>query len=428
MPIDEELDAPWDLWVMMAGRGSGKTRSGAEAVKEAEAMGYSSFCLIGETKDSVQDLMIEGPSGILSLYRHLPRDQRPTYNRSDKKISWPSGAIAKAFTSYKPDGPRGFECDFIWADELSSWMYARDTFDNATFSHRTMDPMNPLRPRIYVSTTPKPVPLMKDIINGKEGNTVITFGSTKANLKNLPQSFIDKVYKRYEGTRTGRQELHGELLLDMPGGLWRHEDIQELTLTEFEATRRHELDRVVVTLDPAVTVGEDADESGLYVVGATKGGSEGFVLENASLKGSPNTCARRAVGLFDKYDAETIVIETNNGGDYLPEVFNQIRPGIPVTQVKGTRGTGGKSRRAQPVAALYEQKRIWHVGSFPILNSQMLLMTVTGWEGEGSPDHLDAVVWGFTHLFPEFVDAGRTSTEENRAKKKRRSRHTGRIT
>ena len=410
----------WDIWTMMAGRGYGKTRSGAEAVKEAEEQGYRSFCLIGETLDDVRDIMILGESGLLSLYNHLPRDQRPVLNKSDKQVEWPSGAIAKFYGSYKPDAPRGNNYDMIWADELSSWMYARETWDNAVMGLRKKDAVNPRQPRIMVTTTPKPVPLMVDIIRGREGNVVVTFGSTKANMRNLSDAFIRKVFKRYEGTRTGAQELEGQLLLDMPGGLWRHEDIQEITRTDYEHVHKENVERIVVCVDPAVTTGEEADESGIYVVAASRGGHEGFVLANGSGRLTPNELCHRALSHLDQYNAEAVVVETNNGGDTLPAIFEMIRPGTPVIQVKGTKGTGGKSRRAQPIAAMYEQKRIFHVGSYPTLNSQMLLMTIEGWQGEGSPDHLDAVCWGFHHLFPEFIAAGRPDRREKRNWKKRR--------
>ena len=374
----------WAIWLVLAGRGFGKTRTGAEWVRERVATGAKRIAVVAETAADARDVMVEGESGLLSVY---PPDEAPLYQPSKRRISWPNGAIATLYNATEPDQLRGPQHDTAWCDELAKWRRARDTWDQLQFGMRRGDP------RIIVTTTPRPIELIKALVAGTEGRVKITRGRTSDNRANLAPGFIERIEGRYSGTRLGRQELEGEILGNLPGALWQLSDIDTYRVHQLP-----ELERIVVAVDPAVTAGDDSDESGVIVAGVAK--NDGYIIEDASARLTPLQWARRAVTLYDKYEADAVVIETNQGGDMVKHTLQGVRRHLPIIEVRASRG---KHVRAEPIAALYEQGRIHHAGSFPELENQLCQMTAAGYEGENSPDRLDALVWALTELFPRLV-------------------------
>jgi predicted phage terminase large subunit-like protein len=380
-------EGDWDIWLILAGRGWGKTRTGAQWVREQVQNGARRIALIGETASDTRDVMVEGISGILSVY---PEAERPLYEPSKRRITWPNGAVAITFNATEPDQLRGPNFDLAWCDELAKWRYARETWDQLQFGLRIGE-----HPRVLVTTTPRPIELIKAIVAGNEGKVAITRGATMDNRSNLAAKFLEKIQLRYDGTRLGRQELKGEILGDIPNALWTYGQI------EASRVRTHDpLNRVVVSVDPAISNNEDSDEHGIIVAGVHHKSQEAYVIEDASMSGSPLEWARRAVNLYDTHQADAIVIEVNQGGDMVAQTLRSVRNNVRIKEVRATRG---KHVRAEPIASMYEQGRVHHVGSFPQLETQMTQMTTFGYEGAGSPDRVDALVWAMTDLFPSMV-------------------------
>jgi phage terminase large subunit-like protein len=380
-------DGDWSIWLALAGRGWGKTRAGAEWIKEREASGARRIALIGETAADTRDVMVEGPSGLLSIY---PDGEKPIYEPSKRRVTWPSGAVATLFNATEPNQLRGPQFDTAWCDELAKWRYARETWDQLQFGLRLGDD-----PRQIVTTTPRPIEVVKSILAGKEGSVSVTTGSTMENRSNLAANFLAHIQERYAGTRLGRQELDAELLGDLPGALWSMAGIDAYRLRDAPV-----MGRVVVSVDPAVTNTENSDEHGIIVAGMAED-QRGILLEDASINGSPMDWAKRAVSLYRSWDADGIVVEVNQGGDMVAQTLRTVDPDVNIIEVRASRG---KHVRAEPIAALYEQGRVAHVGGFPELETQMTQMTTTGFEGDGSPDRVDALVWAFTELFPGMVE------------------------
>jgi len=378
-------EGDWAIWLVLAGRGFGKTRTGAEAVREeVEANRSGRIGLIAETAADARDVMVA------ELLRIFPRARRPVYYSSKRRVEFQNGAVAMLYNATEPDQLRGPQHDFLWHDELAKWRYARETWDQAQFGLRLG-----VHPRQIITTTPRPIELIKAIVAGQEGKVHITRGRTMDNRSNLAASFLDRIQNRYAGTRLGRQELEAEILGDLPGALWSLS-----TLDAYRLRDRPEVERIVVAVDPAVTATEDSDEHGIVVAGLTAD-QRGVVIEDASLSGSPADWAKRAVSLYRSHAADGIVVEVNQGGDMVAHTIRTIDPNARIIEVRASRG---KHVRAEPIAALYEQGRIAHVGAFPELESQMTQMTVDGYQGDGSPDRVDALVWAFTDLFPGMVE------------------------
>lgn len=377
----------WLVWLILAGRGFGKTRTGAEWVADhALTNAGSRWAIVAATFADGRDTCIEGESGLLAVLRR----RRPTHdwarawNRSWGELTLPNQSRIKLFSADEPDRLRGPQHHGAWCDELAAWRYP-EAWDQLQFGLRLGD-----RPRTVVTTTPKPVRLIRDLL--ERDSTVVVRGSTFDNADNLAPAALDELRRRYEGTRLGRQELYAELLLDTPGALW--------TLSSFDRPGFRvpdvpdDLERVVVAIDPAVTSGDTSDESGIVVAG--RRGDQAFVLEDCSLRADPATVARTAVRAFHELAADRLVVEANNGGDWLPALIRTVDPNVPIDTVHATRG---KALRAQPVAGLYEQGRVHHVGVLAGLEDQM-----TTWSpdaGMRSPDRLDALVWALTALHPE---------------------------
>src|SRR5712692_308278 len=311
-------------------------------------------------------------------------DCRPIYEPSKRRLQWPNGAVATTYAGDEPDQLRGPQHDAAWADEPAKWKYPTLAWDNMELGLR----LGP-DPRIVATTTPRPIQLLRDLI--RDPMTVVTRGSTYDNLPNLAPGFIDRVLKKYEGTRLGRQELHAELLEDVPGALWTRKLIEASRVSAVPC----ELCRIVVAVDPAVSSGEQSNETGIIIAGLGANG-HGYVLQDQSGRLSPDSWAQRAVRGYHQYQADRIVGEANNGGDLIENVLRTVDPRVSYRSVHASRG---KYVRAEPIAALYEQGRIHHVGQFAELEEQLCSFVPN--ESNGSPDRLDAAVWALTELFLE---------------------------
>lgn len=402
-PEQLEPEGDWQIWLILAGRGFGKTRTGAEWAREQVKAGASRLGLIAPTASDARDVMVEGESGLLSVCWAGDRTYageligRPTYEPSKRRLTWANGAIATLFSAEEPERLRGPQHDRLWCDELAAWKYLRETWDMAMFGLRLGD-----RPRTCITTTPKPLPLVKEI--AKDARTVITRGSTFDNASNLAPTFLKAIRDKYEGTRLGRQELNAEILDDLPGALWTRDAIDG-----HRVRQAPDLQRIVVAVDPSGTKGEsdDGDEIGIVVAGKGVDG-RAYVLADRSCKLSPDGWGRRAVAAYEEFKADRIVAERNFGGAMVEHVIRTIDSKAPYKEVTASRG---KVARAEPVAALYEQGRVSHVGSFPELEDQLCMIDASGYVGEGSPDRADALVWALTELMIEGQVGPATSTE-----------------
>ncbi len=384
-------EGAWTTWLVLGGRGAGKTRAGAEWVRaqvEGAKPGDPGKCsrvaLVGATLDEAREVMVLGPSGILAC---APPDRRPVWEATRRRLVWPNGAVAHTFSASNPESLRGPQFDAAWCDELAKWPKV-EAWDMLQFALRlgTM-------PRAVVTTTPQWTPLLETVMAAS--GTVTTRAATRVNRMHLAESFLRTVAARYAGTHLERQELDGEIVTDHEGALW--------TWQAVEAARRvpaPELDRIVVAVDPPVTGRQDSDECGIVVAGASQAGPPqdwtAEVIADGSVRGaSPQAWAERAVALFHAHRADRLVAEVNQGGDLIAHLIRQVDPMVPVTAVRASRG---KAARAEPVAALYEQGRVRHRAPFPELDGQMTRMTLRGFAGSGSPDRVDALVWAITEL------------------------------
>lgn len=371
-------------WLLMAGRGFGKTRCGAEVVRDW-VITFPFVNLIAATADDARDVMIEGESGILAI---CPRHERPVYRVSKSRLEWPNGARSLVFTADEPERLRGKQHMKLWADELGAWRYP-EAWDQAQFGLRIG-----AKPQAVVTTTPRPTPTVKQLM--KHPSCVVTRGTTYDNRQNLAASFFATIISKYEGTRLGRQELNAELLDDNPGALWQRSNIDKHRVAEAP-----KLSRLVVAVDPAVTSREDSDETGIIACGrgpAPAGwsgvsGHHFYVIADNSLSDTPDAWARAAVRTYREHKADRLIAETNNGGDMVETLMRAVDSNVAYKAVTASRG---KQIRAEPVAALYEQGRVHHVGSFPKLEDQLC-----DWDpltSPFSPDRLDALVWALSEL------------------------------
>ncbi len=382
------------LW--MAGRGFGKTRTGAEGVRKRVTKGLAGRVgLIGRTVADVRDVMIEGESGLLSIY---PKWDRPEYIPSKRLIRFANGATGHTYSSEEPDQLRGPQHDLIWGDEVSTWRKLLDVsidtgkpspegvLTNAFLGVRLGDD-----PRAILTGTPRPTRDMRYLVN--MGTVKVISGTTYENLSNLAGVFKQVILDQYEGTRVGKQELLGELLKDIEGALlrWEHFEHELFRLSVPE----QDLSTIVVAVDPAVTSTTKSDHTGIAVCASTSDRRRGYVLHSERFKGSPAEAMTRVARIFDKYMASYVVGETNNGGEYISTVLHQLRPDVPFRMVHAS---AGKKTRAEPVAMLYEQKRVSHIGD-PFTHAA-LEDEWTSWtpEDDESPDVMDACVWGLTDL------------------------------
>jgi phage terminase large subunit-like protein len=381
-------DEDWDIWALLAGRGFGKTRTGAEYIKDVMLKTpLVRVGIIGQTIAAVRDVCVEGESGLLAVF---PEDAIQKYNRSLGQLILKNGSRAYGFSGSDPEKLRGFQSHYLWMDELAAWQYEQSTFDMALMGLRLGK-----HPRIVITTTPKPSPLVIDIVNRskKEPDKVrITTGSTFDNAANLPDSQLAALRARYEGTTLGRQELYAELILDDPNALWTRTNLEQTRLKPF-AKKPEAMVEIVVAIDPSMSaMGERDSETGIIIAGKGPDG-HAYVFEDASLlRPTPDTWARHAINKYHEYRANKIVAEVNQGYDLVVNLLHTADDKVPVKKVYATRG--GKFLRAEPIAALYEQGRVHHLGMFSELEDQM-----TQWvPGKASPDRLDALVWAITQL------------------------------
>jgi phage terminase large subunit-like protein len=388
----------WQKWLYLGGRGAGKTRSGAEWVRAQVEGGAKELALVAATAADARDVMVYGPAGLLAI---SPPWNKPEPILSRRRIQWRNGAVAMLFSADEPERLRGPQYHAVWCDEVCAWRYARDAWEMLMLGLRLGQD-----PRVCVTTTPKPVDIL--IGTGENGRMlgllndpgcVVTRGSSYLNEANLAPTFFTNITRQFQGTRIGRQELEAEILEDL-GGLWSRSQIEACRVS-----KAPELQRIVVAIDPAVTSGKESDETGIVVAGRAASGSaasEGYVLGDASGRYAPLEWAKAAIALYHRHDADRIVAEVNNGGDMVEATLRMVDPDIPFTAVRASRG---KVVRAEPVAALYEQGRIHHVGGLPELEDQMCAFT-TDFDHRSagySPDRVDALVWALTELLVEAV-------------------------
>jgi phage terminase large subunit-like protein len=377
----------WTTWLVIGGRGAGKTRTGAEWVR-GMALGLPPFAdtpagriaLVGETVADVREVMVEGVSGVLGVH---PRGQRPVWIPSRRRLEWRNGAVAQVFSAEDPEALRGPQFHAAWCDELCKWRQAEETWDMLQFGLRLGR-----HPRQLVTTTPRPVPLLKRLI--ADPRAAITRAATRDNAFNLAPAFLDAVVGRYAGTRLGRQELDGELIEERADALWTRAMIEAARIDAAPP-----LSRIVVAVDPPATSGKRADACGLVAAGRDEAGAF-YVLEDATMeRARPAEWAARAVALFHRHNADALAVEINQGGEMAIAVVGEVDAGVPVTPVRATRG---KYLRAEPVAALYEQGKVRHAGVFPALEDEMADFGPGGLSSGRSPDRLDALVWAITSL------------------------------
>jgi phage terminase large subunit-like protein len=377
----------WRVWLLLAGRGFGKTRAGAEYVRARVREGARRIALVGPTAEDTRDVMVEGDSGILAI---SPPDEGPRYVPSKRRVVWPNGAVAALYSADEPRRLRGPQHDTAWCDELAAWRYP-ETWDMLMFGLRAGTD-----PRAVVTTTPRPIRLLRELL--ADPKVVVTRGTTYDNRKYLAPAFFGQIVRKYEGTRLGRQELEAEILEDLPGALWNRGIIEACRSSVPPA----ELARVVVAIDPAARATETANETGIIVAGKDTGG-QGWVLADLSGRYQPVEWAKAAVAAYRTHRADRIVAEINNGGDMVEATLRMVDPNVPFSAVHASRG---KVARAEPVATLYEQGKVRHLGAFPILEDQMCMFTrdPDAWSGASfgesstSPDRVDALVWALSDL------------------------------
>jgi phage terminase large subunit-like protein len=371
----------WLTWLVMAGRGFGKTETGANWIRERWLNGAMQIAIIAETQKDLEEVMVKR---LIDIH---PPSEKPTVRYSPVRISWANGATALGYTGTEPDQLRGPEFDTAWVDELAKYKKAREVWDMLAFTMRFGND-----PRVIVTTTPRAIPVMREMLNDE--TTVVTRGSTFDNRSNLPAAFLNKLQKKYAGTRLGRQELEAELLEDLVGALWNHQAIDETRVEAMPAMRR-----IVVAIDPSGTKGVEDSGDSIGIVIAGKGVDDrGYVLGDFTCKLSPSGWGARAVEAYHRFGADRLVAEKNFGGAMVEHVIRTVDKNVSYKEVNASRG---KVVRAEPIAALYEQKRISHVGGFAELEDQMCSMGPDGFVGEGSPDRVDALVWALTDLMLE---------------------------
>jgi len=376
----------WRYWLILAGRGFGKTRAGAEWVRSQVEQGRKRIALVAPTAADARDVMVEGESGLIAI---APKGEVPVFQPSRRRLVWPCGAKAFLYSAQEPERLRGPQHEVAWADEVCAWPNLQSTWDQLLLGLRLGDD-----PRLVATTTPKPLPLLKALL--ADPDCEVSKGSTYDNAANLSPAFIQRIVRRYEGARLGRQELHAEILDDAPGALWTYE-----TLVKARVAKAPDLARVVVAVDPSGSTGADeGDAQGIVVAGLGVDGV-GYVLADRTCRLSPEGWGRRAIEAFDDFGADRIVAEKNFGGDMVRAILQTVRKTAPVTLVSASRG---KMIRAEPVSALYEQGRVRHLIPDPAENAlaelehEMSRATTSGYLGDSSPNRLDALVWALTEL------------------------------
>jgi phage terminase large subunit-like protein len=379
----------WTTWLMLGGRGAGKTRAGAEWVRAiAESDPNARIALVGETEHDVREVMIEGVSGLLAVH---PGMARPQWVSSRRRVEWDNGAVAQAFSAEEPESLRGPQFSHAWLDELAKWRQAEAAFDMLQFALRLGT-----RPRQLITTTPRPIALLKRLL--ADPATVLTHAATAVNARNLAPPFLDNVLARYRGTRLGRQEIEGEIIEERSDALWTRALLESCRVgadTLAQSDGAPELMRVVVAVDPPASSSKRADACGLIAAGIDEKGTIYVVADETCSELSPALWARKAVGLWRRVRADSLVVEVNQGGEMVKAVIAEADPSVPVKSVHASRG---KYLRAEPIAQLFEQGRVKLVGTFPALEDEMCDFGLDGLSSGRSPDRVDALVWAVTVL------------------------------
>lgn len=383
----------WEKWVILAGRGFGKTRTGAETVRQWISEGFNYVNLIGATADDARDVMVEGESGLLAI---CPKDERPIYKAHLSRLDWPNGAKSLIFTADSPERLRGKQHEKLWGDEVAAWRRP-EAWDQAVFGLRLGR-----NPQAVITTTPKPSPLIRELM--LDPKTHLTRGSTFDNRSNLAPAFVNSLLKKYEGTRLGRQELMAEVLTDVQGALWNMDSFHRVA----SAPR---LSRIGIAVDPSgakSTKDITSDEIGIVVGGVGTDDSRGYLIADLSIRAGPTIWARAVVNAYRRYGADIVVVESNYGGPMVEAILRSIDPSINVVNRTASRG---KHIRAEPVAALYERGEVSHVGpasEWEQLEDQYSQFTIAGWMGSGSPDRADAAVWLLNELMIDKQQLGKS--------------------
>jgi len=392
-PEQQEPEGDWNVWLILAGRGWGKSRTGAQWIVDqalthphAPDLAPTEWAIIAETFTDARKICVEGASGVLRVLKNmrLVEDEDFVYNKSLWQIIFKDGQKIHLIGADNPDAGRGLNLSGVWADEIGKWRYPYATWYEGIAPALRIGQ----KPRACITTTPKPINLLREWIGRTDGSVFITRGSTFDNSTNLSSAALLELQARYAGTRTGRQELYGELLDESESALWTRAIIEEGRIRPENAPPYY---RVVVAIDPAVTSGESSDETGIIVAGATPDGHY-YIIEDATMKGSPEAWMRKAVEMYRKHKCDRVIAETNNGGDMIEALLRQVDANVPYRKVTASRG---KKVRAEPISALSEQKRLHMVGAFPELEDQLV-----SWEPDSdkSPDRMDAMVWAVTDL------------------------------
>ncbi len=376
----------WRVWLLICGRGFGKTRTLSEAVRIWARDPAARIALVARTAADARDVLVEGPAGVLSVF---PERERPTYYPAVRRVVFRSGAVATTYSSQESDQLRGPSHSHAVADEVAAWDRADEVWSNLQLTLRLG-----AHPRVVAATTPRPIKLLRDLMAAR--STVVTRGRTTDNLANLAPGVVAEFYQRWGGTRLGRQELEGEILADTPGALWNREVLDASRVAVAPA----DLERIVVAVDPAVSAHEDSDLTGIVACGIDRAGHV-YVLRDASCKASPAGWASRAVALYDAVHADRIVAEANQGGAMVEATIRTVRESLPVTLVHASRG---KITRAEPVASLWEQKRGHVVGTLAELEDE--LCSFAPGLMEHSPDRADAMCWAATSLLEQAAGEG----------------------
>jgi len=378
----------WNGWLLLAGRGFGKNFTGAGWVNEnVETRTAGRIALVAATAADARDVMVEGESGILNL---APSWNRPEYEPSKRRLTWKNGATATLFSAEESDRLRGPQFDLAWADELAAWPDPQTVWDMLMFGLRLGR-----HPRWLATTTPRPIKLLKTLLAREGQDVVVTRGNTFENEANLAPTFIQALRDRYEGTRLGRQEINAEMLVDVPNGLWSLDWLDRDRVAKVP----DQLQRVIIAIDPAVSNNEGSDETGIIVAGVSAD-KHAFILEDLSGRYAPHEWARKAVDAYRRHKADRIVAEVNNGGAMVESTIRAVDSNVSFKSVHASRG---KVVRAEPIAALYEQRKVHHVGNFATLEDQMCAFTTDFNRGSAgySPDRVDALVWALTELIAQ---------------------------
>lgn len=378
-------DSDWLVWLLLAGRGAGKTRAGAEYCRAfANRHPGARIGIICPTYGVVRDVAYEGESGLLAI---LPPDELQAYNKSLNQLEMTNGSKFYGYSGADPERLRGPQHHLLWCEELAAWQYLQQTWDMSQFGLRLGE-----HPRTIVTTTPRPIPLIKEFLKRESpDDVVITRASTFDNAANLPRVQLEALKRRYAGTHLGRQELEGLVIDDIAGALWSRENIEVNRI--LDARRLPPMSRVVIGVDPAASSGENSDMTGIVAVGRGTDG-DGYVFGDRSLRGSPDQWGSAVVQALKDFNGDRIVAERNSGGEMVTHVIRTVDPMAPVKTVWASRG---KATRAEPVAALYEQGRMHHVGLIPTLEDEMCTW-LPGDPHFPSPNRVDALVWACTEV------------------------------